>query len=291
MDAVPMLFIESICALLSKDSIRRLKGCRSAVWQKGAEHMLAVMKGIHITVRVPSRSEPPLYRYNIWESKSVTPFRELRSLNDLRKIRYARVSIGISSRNLAAEESANVDGIKLLFTSASARNVESLCMYGVYRFPSLFLNFFPCSVNTIKIWKCTFGADSTFAQWLRRTLRLHSLQELTAEWITVEGRKEDVEEDLLHQLLMYGKGLNITLAGNYNFTNLNAKSLQNVLDLWMNLEKPFPRAITYGLPHNCDQIFNFLLSNYFKNEEILRHKSGSGMVTWNRIYAEITFTP
>uniref|UniRef100_A0A1I7ZJC4 F-box domain-containing protein n=1 Tax=Steinernema glaseri TaxID=37863 RepID=A0A1I7ZJC4_9BILA len=36
MDSVPMLFIESVCASLSRNSLENLKGCRSAVWKVGA---------------------------------------------------------------------------------------------------------------------------------------------------------------------------------------------------------------------------------------------------------------
>uniref|UniRef100_A0A1I7ZF97 FBA_2 domain-containing protein n=1 Tax=Steinernema glaseri TaxID=37863 RepID=A0A1I7ZF97_9BILA len=156
------------------------------------------MKEISIDVRV-STSETPLYWYHIW-NPLILRFQQL-SLDDLRRIRYARVSIDIVRCNQGTKPC----NMNALFTHVSARHVERLEMQSVHRVDSLFQNFFPLSVNTIIIRDCIFAADSAFPEWFRRTLRANSLQELRVQRITVEGRSEDVDEDIIHLSLMHGK--------------------------------------------------------------------------------------
>uniref|UniRef100_A0A1I7YEZ9 FBA_2 domain-containing protein n=1 Tax=Steinernema glaseri TaxID=37863 RepID=A0A1I7YEZ9_9BILA len=236
MDSVPILFIESVSASLSRESLENLKGCRSAVWQVGAERIWTVMKEMQIEVSVPLQNHPSLYSYAIQQH----------SLDDLRRTKYARIDMALSPWPQDPGEASSVEGLKSLFTYANALNVESLDMYGVHRFDSLFQNFFPQSVNIIKIENCTFGADSAFPEWLRKTLRSNPLQKLLVKWTTVEGKREDLEEDLFHQSFMHRKHLEIRLYGNKNLTNFNAPLFRRVLDLWTNSEKPFPREIRYS---------------------------------------------
>uniref|UniRef100_A0A1I7ZJV6 FBD domain-containing protein n=1 Tax=Steinernema glaseri TaxID=37863 RepID=A0A1I7ZJV6_9BILA len=199
MDSVPMLFIESVCALLSRESLKDFKGCRSAVWKVGAKEMSRKAKKVFINVEVLNGSNPPAYRHD----KKMSP------PGDLQRNRYAQISMLIGPGNQGTKESTNIDGLKPLFAYVNTRYVKELIMSSVHLSDSLFREFFPLSVNSIRICNCTFGADSAFPKWLRRTLRMNSLQELRITSTTVEGRKEDVEEDLIDLSLMHGKRLKI----------------------------------------------------------------------------------
>uniref|UniRef100_A0A1I7YYM3 F-box domain-containing protein n=1 Tax=Steinernema glaseri TaxID=37863 RepID=A0A1I7YYM3_9BILA len=299
MDSVPKLFIESVCALVSNESLEAFKGCRSAVWRKKAKEIWRKTRKMLIDVNVLEESNPPAYRYVIAGRCS---------LDDLRRERYTRIIMYIGSEDQDTKKSTNIDGLKPLFAYVSTRHVEELNMSSVHRFDSLFQNFFPLSVNSIIIWRCTFGANSAFPQWLRRTLRMNSLQELNIiEWLrrtlrsnplqelnikrtTVEGRKEDVEEDLIHQSLMHGKHLKICMDSNHNFTNLDSTFLGRVLELWKNSEKPLPRQIRYHFPcyYREEQIRHYL--NDVEGKTLV-HKSGSGTMSWTYNPLELTFTP
>uniref|UniRef100_A0A1I7YFJ3 FBA_2 domain-containing protein n=1 Tax=Steinernema glaseri TaxID=37863 RepID=A0A1I7YFJ3_9BILA len=116
MDSVPILFIESVSASLSRESLENLKGCRSAVWQVGAERIWTVMKEMQIEVSVPLQNHPSLYSYAIQQH----------SLDDLRRTKYARIDMALSPWPQDPGEASSVEGLKSLFTYANALNVESL---------------------------------------------------------------------------------------------------------------------------------------------------------------------
>uniref|UniRef100_A0A1I7YU82 FBA_2 domain-containing protein n=1 Tax=Steinernema glaseri TaxID=37863 RepID=A0A1I7YU82_9BILA len=285
MDSVPLLFVESVSASLSKDSTYRLKDCRSAVWKVGAEHIWTVMKDIDIQVLVPRMD--PLYGCLISERIPSTMIAKQRSIDDLRRIRFAWVYVNILPR-LGGPE-ASIKSLNALFSHVSSIHVERLRMQCVRRIDSRFQNFFPNSVNRISTTCCTFGADSVFPEWLRRILRSNSLHELSITSTNVEGRIEDVEEDLIHQSFMHGKPLEIYMTGNQNFTNLNAKFFRKVLDLWINSETPFPREISY-LSNIRNEEMRTLRRECFNGKESLLHKSRNGKVIWEIGSTAIKFT-
>uniref|UniRef100_A0A1I7YU16 FBA_2 domain-containing protein n=1 Tax=Steinernema glaseri TaxID=37863 RepID=A0A1I7YU16_9BILA len=282
MEYVPTLFLERVSALLTKESLGNLKGCRSAAWQKVAKQMWTVMKKVRIEVQVPREDNPTYVIYNC-----ATSFLRRLSVEDLRKSKHAFINMDISQRHYGPEEECSGE----LFIIANALHVEKLKMEYVHRFDTLFQNFFPLSVHIIKITDCIFAENSTFPEWLRRTLRSNSLQELTVEWITVEGRPEDVEEDVLHQSLMCGKSLNICLGYNKNFTNLNAPFFRRVLNFWMNCEEPFPREIRYTFSCRFPKEIEPLCLEYFKDGKSILHKSGNVKVTWESSRKQMVFTP
>uniref|UniRef100_A0A1I8A889 FBA_2 domain-containing protein n=1 Tax=Steinernema glaseri TaxID=37863 RepID=A0A1I8A889_9BILA len=281
MDSVPNIFIESVCASLSRESLEDLEGCRSALWNMGAKDMSRKAKEVRIDVSVCPES---LVRsYTTYTDGFPT------SLDDLRRTKYARISMHVVPWNTRP---AVNDRLNSLFAYVSTRHVEELSMMSVDHIDSLFQNFLPLSViSTIKIWSCTFEADSAFPEWLRRTLRSNSLQDICIIGTTIEGRSEDVEEDLIHQSLIHGKRLKICMDGNRNFTNLKTPFLRRILELWTNSEKPFPREVSYHIPYHCIKEMIAVQREYIGNEEsgTLLHKSGSGKVTWERF--SITFRP
>uniref|UniRef100_A0A1I7YU57 F-box domain-containing protein n=1 Tax=Steinernema glaseri TaxID=37863 RepID=A0A1I7YU57_9BILA len=292
MDSVPLLFVESVSASLAKESLANLKGSRSAVWQVGAEWIWKVEQmskkstKTFIEVCIPDGAPPG---YTIHNRLSSTTSPEQLTIDDFCKKRYSLTSMDISPCYRGTE--ASIEGIDSLLACVNARYLEKLSMRSLHRVDSLFQNFFPLSVNTVSITDCTFGANSAFPEWLRRTLRSDHLQELTILYTTVEGRREDVEQDLLRQLFLCRKSLKINMAGNQNFTNLGMTFFQRVLDLWMNLEKPFTREVRYDLLDLYYSEIDELRCSYFKDGESLHHKSGSGTVTWKHSSLDMTFTP
>uniref|UniRef100_A0A1I7ZWQ4 FBA_2 domain-containing protein n=1 Tax=Steinernema glaseri TaxID=37863 RepID=A0A1I7ZWQ4_9BILA len=289
MDSVPKLFIENVNGSLSKQALEALKCCHSLVWQKEAEHMWRMSREIGIHVVVPLDGDQPLHRYTIHDCAPSTFLLQRLSLDDLRRTRYARISMEIFPWSLDDGEESNNKCLNSVF--ANAKHVEKLRMGCADRFDSLFQNFFPLSVSTIEITTCTFAKNSVFPEWLQKTLRSNSLQELSIRWTTVEGRTIDVEEDIFHQSLAYRRNLKICMFNNRKLTNLNAEFFQRALDLWTNLEKPFPRKIRYDSPYFSQEGSDPLRNGYFKGEESILHKSGSGKVTWKQSATEMIFTP